>query len=256
MVFYKTDEEIEKIRASGVLLGKAHAEVAKLIKPGVKTSVLDDCAFEFIKGNGGEPSFKGYNGFPYSLCISVNENVVHGMPGDYILKEGDIVSIDCGVLLNGFNSDSAYTYPVGQVSPEVAKLLKKTKESLYQAIEQACTGNRIGDIGFAVQSYVEAEGYSVVRELVGHGIGKSLHESPEVPNYGKRGKGLKLEDGLVIAIEPMVNMGTKNIVQERDGWTIRTADRKPSAHFEHTVAVRKGKADILTTFEFIEKVLS
>jgi methionyl aminopeptidase len=256
MVFYKTDEEIEKIRASGVLLGKAHAEVAKLIKPGVKTSVLDDCAFEFIKGNGGEPSFKGYNGFPYSLCISVNENVVHGMPGDYMLKEGDIVSIDCGVLLNGFNSDSAYTYPVGQVSPEVAKLLKKTKESLYQAIEQACTGNRIGDIGFAVQSYVEAEGYSVVRELVGHGIGKSLHESPEVPNYGKRGKGLKLEDGLVIAIEPMVNMGTKNIVQERDGWTIRTADRKPSAHFEHTVAVRKGKADILTTFEFIEQVLS
>jgi methionyl aminopeptidase len=256
MVFYKTDEEIELIRVSGVLLGKAHAEVAKLIKPGVKTSVLDDCAFEFIKSNGGEPSFKGYNGFPYSLCISVNENVVHGMPGDYELKEGDIVSIDCGVLLNGFNSDSAYTYPVGRISPEAEKLLKKTKESLYQAIEQACTGNRIGDIGFAVQSYVEAEGYSVVRELVGHGIGKNLHEAPEVPNYGKRGKGLKLEEGLVIAIEPMVNMGTKNIVQERDGWTIRTADRKPSAHFEHTVAVRKGKADILTTFEFIDKVLS
>jgi len=256
MVFYKTDEEIELIRVSGVLLGKAHAEVAKLIKPGVKTSVLDDCAFEFIKSNGGEPSFKGYNGFPYSLCISVNENVVHGMPGDYELKEGDIVSIDCGVLLNGFNSDSAYTYPVGQVSPEVAKLLKKTKESLYQAIEQACIGNRIGDTGSGVQSFVEAEGYSVVRELVGHGIGKNLHEAPEVPNYGKRGKGLKLEDGLVIAIEPMVNMGTKNIVQERDGWTIRTADRKPSAHFEHTVAVRKGKADILTTFEFIDKVLS
>jgi methionyl aminopeptidase len=256
MIFYKTDEEIELIRVSGVLLGKAHAEVAKLIKPGVKTSVLDVCAFEFIKSNGGEPSFKGYNGFPYSLCISVNENVVHGMPGDYELREGDIVSIDCGVLLNGFNSDSAYTYPVGRVSPEVEKLLKKTKESLYQGIEQACTGNRIGDIGFAVQSYVEAEGYSVVRELVGHGIGKNLHEAPEVPNYGKRGKGLKLEEGLVIAIEPMVNMGTKNIVQEKDGWTIRTADRKPSAHFEHTVAVRKGKADILTTFEFIDQVLS
>jgi methionyl aminopeptidase len=256
MVFYKTDEEIELIRVSGVLLGKAHAEVAKLIKPGVKTSVLDNCAFEYIKSHGGEPSFKGYNGFPYSLCISVNENVVHGMPGDYVLKEGDIVSIDCGVLLNGFHSDSAYTYPVGQISKEVAKLLTKTKESLFKGIEQAVVGNRIEDIGYAVQSYVEAEGFTVVRELVGHGIGRKLHESPEVPNYGKRGKGLKLQDGLVIAIEPMVNMGTKNIVQEKDGWTVRTADRKPSAHFEHTVAVRKGKVDILTTFEFIEEVLS
>ncbi|HXA00704.1 MAG TPA: type I methionyl aminopeptidase [Cytophagaceae bacterium] len=256
MVFYKTDEEIELIRVSGVLLGKAHAEVAKLIKPGIKTSVLDNCAFDYIKSNGGEPSFKGYNGFPYSLCISVNENVVHGMPGDYVLKEGDIVSIDCGVLLNGFHSDSAYTYPVGQISKEVAKLLTKTKESLFKGIEQAVVGNRVEDIGYAVQSYVEAEGFSVVRELVGHGIGKNLHESPEVPNYGKRGKGLKLQDGLVIAIEPMVNMGTKNIVQERDGWTVRTADRKPSAHFEHTVALRRGKADILTTFEFIEEVLS
>jgi methionyl aminopeptidase len=256
MVFYKTDEEIELIRVSGILLGKAHAEVAKLIKPGVKTSVLDNCAYDFIKSNGGEPSFKGYNGFPYSLCISVNENVVHGMPGDYVLKEGDIVSIDCGVLLNGFHSDSAYTYPVGQITKEVAKLLTKTKESLYKGIEQAIVGNRIEDIGHAVQSYVETEGFSVVRELVGHGIGKNLHESPEVPNYGKRGKGLKLQDGLVIAIEPMVNMGTKNIVQEKDGWTVRTADRKPSAHFEHTVVVRRGKANILTTFEFIEEVLS
>jgi methionyl aminopeptidase len=255
MVFYKTDEEIELIRLSGVLLGKAHAEVAKLIKPGVKTSVLDNCAFDYIKSNGGEPSFKGYNGFPYSLCISVNENVVHGMPGDYELKEGDIVSIDCGVLLHGFHSDSAYTYPVGQIDKEVTRLLTKTKESLFKGIEQAVAGNRIEDIGYAVQSYVEAEGFSVVRELVGHGIGKKLHESPEVPNYGKRGKGLKLQDGLVIAIEPMVNMGMKNIVQEKDGWTVRTADRKPSAHFEHTVAVRRGKADILTTFEFIEEVL-
>src|SRR4051812_45995585 len=199
MVFYKTDEEIELIRVSGILLGKAHAEVAKLIKPGVKTSVLDNCAFEFIKSHGGEPSFKGYNGFPYSLCISVNENVVHGMPGEYVLKEGDIVSIDCGVLLNGFNSDSAYTYPVGRIAPEVERLLKKTKESLYKGIDQAVAGNRTGDIGYAVQSYVEAEGYSVVRELVGHGIGKSLHEGPEVPNYGRRGQGQKLEDGLVIA---------------------------------------------------------
>jgi methionyl aminopeptidase len=255
MIFYKTDEEIELIRKSGVLLGKTHAEVAKLIKPGIKTSVLDKCAFEFIKSNGGKPSFKGYNGFPYSLCISVNENVVHGMPGDYILKEGDIISIDCGVLLNGFHSDSAYTYPVGKISAEVSKLLETTKESLYKGIAEAVSGNRIGDIGFAVQQHVEAEGYSVVRELVGHGIGKDLHEAPEVPNYGKRGKGLKLEEGMVIAIEPMVNLGKRMIVQEEDGWTIRTTDRKPSAHFEHTVAIRKGKADILTTFEFIEEVL-
>jgi methionyl aminopeptidase len=255
MIFYKTDEEIELIRKSGVLLGKTHAEVAKLVKPGIKTSVLDNCAFEFIKSNGGKPSFKGYNGFPYSLCISVNENVVHGMPGDYILKEGDIISIDCGVILNGFHSDSAYTYPVGKISEDVAKLLKVTKESLYKGIAEAISGNRVGDVGFAVQQHVEAEGYSVVRELVGHGVGKDLHEGPEVPNYGKRGKGLKLEEGMVIAIEPMVNMGKRAIVQEDDGWTIRTADRKPSAHFEHTVAVKKGKVDILTTFEFIEEVL-
>ena len=255
MIFYKTDEEIELIRKSGVLLGKTHAEVAKLIKPGIKTSVLDNCAFEFIKSNGGKPSFKGYNGFPYSLCISVNESVVHGLPGDYILKEGDIISIDCGVILNGFHSDSAYTYPVGKISAEVAKLLKTTKESLYKGIAEAVSGNRVGDVGFAVQQHVEAEGYSVVRELVGHGIGKDLHEAPEIPNYGKRGKGLKLEEGMVIAIEPMVNLGKRAIVQEEDGWTIRTADRKPSAHFEHTVAVRKGKVDILTTFDFIEGVL-
>jgi methionyl aminopeptidase len=255
MIFYKTDEEIELIRKSGVLLGKTHAEVAKLIKPGIKTSVLDECAFEFIKSNGGKPSFKGYNGFPYSLCISVNENVVHGFPGSYILKEGDIISIDCGVLLNGFHSDSAYTYPVGKISAEVEKLLKTTKESLFKGLAEAISGNRIGDVGFAIQHYVEAEGYSVVRELVGHGIGKNLHEAPEVPNYGKRGKGLKLEEGMVIAIEPMINMGKKAIVQEDDGWTIRTADRMPSAHFEHTVAIRKGKVDILTTFEFIEEIL-
>jgi methionyl aminopeptidase len=255
MIFYKTDQEIELIRKSGVLLGKTHAEVAKLIKPGIKTSVLDECAFEFIKSNGGKPSFKGYNGFPYSLCISVNESVVHGFPGDYILKEGDIISIDCGVLLNGFHSDSAYTYPVGKVSPEVAKLMKITKESLFKGLAEAVSGNRIGDIGFAIQQHVEEEGYSVVRELVGHGIGKDLHEAPEVPNYGKRGKGLKLEEGMVIAIEPMVNMGKRAIVQEEDGWTIRTADRMPSAHFEHTVAIRKGKVDILTTFEFIEEVV-
>ena len=254
MVFLKTEDEIELIKQSAQVLGKAHAEVAKLIKPGVKTSALDNRAYEYIRDNGGVPSFKGYNGFKYTLCVSVNENVVHGMPGDYILKEGDIVSVDCGVLLNGFHSDSAYTFPVGQVTDEVAKLLKETKESLYLGINEAVAGNRTGDIGFAIQSYVEERGYSVVRELVGHGIGKSLHEAPEVPNYGKRGKGYKLQEGLVLAIEPMVNMGKKQVVQEKDGWTIRTADRLPSAHFEHTVVVRKGKAEILTTFEFIENI--
>jgi len=254
MVFLKTDDEIELIKQSAQVLGKAHAEVAKLIKPGITTSALDKRAYEYIKDNGGVPSFKGYNGFPYTLCVSINENVVHGMPGEYVLQEGDIVSVDCGVILNGFHSDSAYTFPVGQVTEAVAKLLKETKESLYIGIDEAVVGKRVGDIGFAIQTYVEKRGYSVVRELVGHGIGKSLHEPPEVPNYGKRGEGYKLQDGLVLAIEPMVNMGKKQVVQEKDGWTIRTADRLPSAHFEHTVVVRKGKAEILTTFEFIESI--
>lgn len=255
MVFYKTDKEIEIIKESADILGRAHAEVAKAIRPGVKTLQLDQIAFDFIMTSRGIPSFKGYNGFPCSLCISVNEQVVHGIPDKYELKEGDIVSIDCGVLYKGFHSDSAYTYSVGEISTEKNKLLIATKESLYKGIEQAVAGNRIGDVGFAVQHYVEMKGYSVVRELVGHGLGKELHESPEVPNYGKRGKGLKLEEGLVIAIEPMVNMGDRNIVQEKDGWTVRTADRLPSAHFEHTVAIRKGKAEILTTFEYIEEVI-
>lgn len=256
MVFYKTDEEIDLIKESGVLLGKTHAEVAKLIKAGVKTSELDKKAYEYIIENGGKPSFKDYNGFPYTLCISVNENIVHGMPGGYVLKEGDLVSIDCGVLLNGFHSDSAYTYGVGNISQEAERLLKVTKESLLKGIEATVAGNRIGDIGFAIQNFVEEKGYSIVRELVGHGIGKDLHEGPEVPNYGKRGKGLKLQDGIVLAIEPMVNMGKRNIVQESDGWTVRTADRKPSAHFEHTVAIRKGKAEVLTTFKYIEEILN
>ncbi|MBX9853288.1 MAG: type I methionyl aminopeptidase [Cytophagaceae bacterium] len=255
MIFYKTEEEINLIKRSGDLLGRAHGEVAKLIRPGIKTAELDNVAYEFIKSHGGVPSFKGYNGFPYSLCISVNENVVHGMPGEYELKEGDIVSIDCGVFLNGFHSDSAYTYAVGEISEEDKKLLSVTKESLEKGIEQAISGNRIGDVGFAVQYFVETAGFSVVRELVGHGVGKKLHESPEVPNYGKRGKGVKLTEGMVLAIEPMVNAGKKNIVQEADGWTIRTADRKHSAHFEHTVAVKKGKAEVLTTFKYIEEVL-
>ena len=252
---YKTAEEIEIIRSNGMVLGQAHAEVAKLIRPGVRTEVLDQRAEEFIRDSGGKPSFKGFNGFPAALCISVNENVVHGFPGKYELKEGDIVSIDCGVFRDGFHADSAYTYPIGEVAPEVAALLKATKESLYEGIKAVAQGNKIGDIGFAVQQYVEARGYTVVRELVGHGVGKQLHESPEVPNYGRKGKGQVLRNGMVVAIEPMVNLGKKNVVQEQDGWTIRTADRKPSAHFEHTVAVRNGTFDILTTFEYIEKII-
>ena len=254
MIYLKSDHEIELMKLSGVVLGKAHAEVAKAIKPGITTKYLDQIAEEFIRDHKGIPSFKNFNGFPASLCISVNETVVHGFPSQYELKDGDIISIDCGVKLDGYHSDSAYTYPVGEVKPEVVLLLKRTKESLYQGINQATVGNRIGDIGFAVQSYVEAYGYSVVRELVGHGIGKKLHESPEVPNYGKRGQGAKLKEGMVLAIEPMVNLGKKSIVQEKDGWTIRTADRLPSAHFEHTVAIRKSQAEILTTFEYIEQV--
>ncbi|MBO9699622.1 MAG: type I methionyl aminopeptidase [Sporocytophaga sp.] len=255
MIYYKTEEEIDLIKKSGDLLGQVHGEIAKAVKIGVTTQVLDEIAFNFIKKNGGIPSFKGYNGFPYTLCISVNEQVVHGFPSDYILKDGDVISVDCGVNLNGYHSDSAYTYGVGNVAEEVKQLLEFTKQSLYLGIEEAIVGKRTGDIGFSIQNFVEAKGYSVVRELVGHGVGKKLHESPEVPNYGKRGKGVKLEEGMVIAIEPMINLGKKEIVQEEDGWTIRTKDRKPSAHFEHTVAIRKGKAEILTTFKYIEEVI-
>ena len=254
MVHLKKPDEIELIKASAEILGKAHGEVAKIIKPGVKTSELDRVAEEFIFDHGGKPSFKGFNGFPYTLCISMNENVVHGFPSDYELREGDIVSVDCGVLLNGFHSDSAYTYPIGEVSDEIMSLLKTTRECLYLGIEQAVYGNRVGDIGFTVQKHAEDRGYTVVRELVGHGLGRNLHESPEVPNYGKRGKGPKLKEGLVIAIEPMINMGVKNIVQESDGWTIRTLDRQPSAHFEHTVAVYKDRTEVLTTHKYIEEV--
>ncbi|WP_303310259.1 type I methionyl aminopeptidase [Hymenobacter sp. BT730] len=255
MIFYKTEEEIELIRASAKVLAQAHGEVAGMIKEGITTRELDARAEEFIRDHGGQPSFKGYNDFPYSLCISPNSVVVHGFPGDYTLKSGDVISVDCGVLLNGYHSDSAYTYPVGEVAPEVLTLLDETKKSLYLGIEQAVAGNRMGDVSYAIQNHVEKQGYGVVRELVGHGIGKKLHERPEVPNYGKRGSGLKLQTGLVIAIEPMVNLGTKQVVQEKDGWTIRTKDQKPSAHFEHTIVVRKDKAEILTSFEYIEKAL-
>ncbi|MDF2438150.1 MAG: methionine aminopeptidase type [Bacteroidota bacterium] len=254
-LYYKTKEEIELIRESSLLVGKTLAEVAKVIKPGVTTLSLDKVAYEFINDNKAVPAFLNYNGFPNSLCISVNAHVVHGLPGKYELKDGDIISVDCGVVKNKFFGDSAYTFAVGEVKPEVLNLLKVTKESLYKAIENVVAGKRIGDISDAVQSHAEGNGYSVVRELVGHGIGKSLHESPEVPNYGKKGTGLKLQEGLVIAIEPMINLGKKAIIQENDGWTIRTADNLPSAHFEHTVAVGREKADILSSFEFVEEVL-
>ncbi|HMV09689.1 MAG TPA: type I methionyl aminopeptidase [Cyclobacteriaceae bacterium] len=253
MVHLKTDEEIQLIKESARILGKAHGEVARLIKPGIKTSALDKVAEEFIRDNGGVPSFKNYNGFPATLCISVNEAVVHGFPGNYELKETDIISVDCGVYLKGFHSDSAYTYPMEGVGKETLLLLERTYESLYKGIEKARAGNRIGDVSHAIQSYVEGFGYGVVRELVGHGIGKNLHEDPEVPNFGKQGKGVKLVPGMVFAIEPMINQGTKNVVQENDGWTIRTADKKPSAHFEHTVAVLEEKTEVLTTHQYIEE---
>jgi methionyl aminopeptidase len=255
MIYLKTDEEIELMRAANRLVGSTLAEVAKEIAPGVTTLHLDKIAETFIRDNGAIPLFKGYNGFPNALCISINENVVHGIPGSYQLKEGDVVSVDCGVKINGYCGDSAYTFEVEEVSPEVKKLLQVTKEALYIGINNAVDGKRIGDIGNAIQTYCENNGYSVVRELVGHGIGKEMHEAPEVPNYGKKGYGVLLRNGMCIAIEPMINMGKKNVKFEKDGWTVRTADRKPSAHFEHTVAIRQGKADILSTFEFIEEVL-
>jgi methionyl aminopeptidase len=256
MLYYKTKEEIELIRISSLLVGKTLAEVAKHIKPGVKTIDLDKIADQFIQDHGAKAAFKGYDGFPNSLCISVNSAVVHGIPNDYLLKEGDIISVDCGVLKNEFYGDSAYTFAVGEIKPEVQKLLDVTKESLYQGISQAVSGKRIGDIGEAVQNYAENAGFSVVRELVGHGIGRSLHESPEVPNYGKRGKGTLLQSGLVIAIEPMINMGRKEVVKDRDDWTIRTSDGKLSAHFEHTILVQKEKAEVLSTFDYIEEVIN
>lgn len=255
MIYLKTDEEIELLRASNLLVARTLGEVAKVIKPGITTLELDRIAESFIRDNGAVPAFLNYNGFPNSLCTSVNEQVVHGIPNNVQLKEGDVVSVDCGVLLNGYYGDSAYTFAVGKISEETEKLLKITKESLYKGIEMAVEGNRIGDIGYAVQSYNEAHGYSVVREMVGHGVGRNLHEEPEVPNYGRRGYGSKLQSGMVIAIEPMINMGKRHIVQEADGWTIRTSDRRPSAHFEHTIAVRKGKADILSSFLFVEEIL-
>ena len=255
MIYLKTDEEIELLRESNLLVGMTLGELAKWIAPGITTLKLDKIAEEFIRDHGAVPGFLGYGDFPNTLCVSVNEQIVHGIPSNYELKDGDIVSIDCGTVKNGFNGDSAYTFCVGEVAYDVRRLLKTTKESLYLGIEQAVEGKRVGDISNAVQTYCEKKGYSVVRELCGHGVGKRLHEDPEVPNYGRRGCGPLLKSGMVIAIEPMINLGSRNIVIERDGWTTRTRDRKPSAHFEHTVAVREGKADILSSFKYVEEVL-
>ena len=256
MIHIKTKEEVELLRENNLLVSATLAEVGRHIKPGVTTLELDRIAEEFIRSHGAVPGFLGYGGFPNTLCVSVNENVVHGIPSNYALREGDIVSVDCGTILKGFYGDSAYTFCVGEVAPEVKQLLDVTKEALYKGVEQAVAGNRVGDIGAAVQAHAEHYGYGVVRELVGHGLGKKMHESPEVPNYGRRGTGPLLKEGMVICIEPMINMGSKNVVFERDGWTVRTKDRKPSAHFEFAVAIRNGEADVLTDFGIIENVLN
>jgi methionyl aminopeptidase len=255
MIYIKTDAEVELLRASNMLVSKTLAEVAGHIRAGVTTLQLDSIAETFIRDHGALPGFKGYAGFPNTLCTSVNDEVVHGIPSAYTLKDGDIISVDCGVILDGYYGDSAFTFTVGEVRPEVLRLLEYTRASLDAGVNEAVTGNRLGDISHAVQSKAESGGYSVVRTLVGHGIGKHLHEGPEVPNFGKRGTGARLERNLVICIEPMINMGTKHTTVLGDGWTVRTGDGKPSAHFEYAVAVREGKADLLTTFEFIEEVL-
>lgn len=260
MIFLKTEDEIELLREANLLVGKTLAELAKLIKPGVTTKQLDKVAEEYIRDAGAIPTFKGfpnpYGGpFPASICASVNDVVVHGIPNDTPLKDGDIVSIDCGTKLNGFCGDSCYTFFVGEVSEEVRNLCKTTKEALYKGIEQAIVGRRLGDIGYAVESHCVSQGYGVVREFVGHGIGHNMHEDPQVPNYGKRGSGPMLKKGLCIAIEPMITMGVREIYMDSDRWTVKTRDGKPAAHYEHSLAVRAGKADILSSFEEIERVL-
>ena len=260
MVYLKTDEEVELLRKANLLVGRTLAELAKVIEPGVTTKQLDTIAETFIRDNGAEPTFKGfpnpYGGpFPASICASVNNQVVHGIPNDRPLENGDIVSIDCGTLLDGFCGDSCYTFKVGEVSDEVSNLLDVTKESLYKGIEQAVVGSRIGNISYAIQDYCESNSYGVVREFVGHGIGRSMHEDPQIPNYGRRGTGMQLKNGLCIAIEPMITLGKRDISMLGDNWTIVTRDGKVAAHFEHTVCVRKGKADILSSFDEIEEVL-
>jgi methionyl aminopeptidase len=255
MIHLKTQEEIELLRENNLLVSATLAEVAKHIKPGITTLQLDAIAEKFIRSHGAVPGFLGYGGFPNTLCVSVNEQVVHGIPSDYALREGDIVSVDCGTIMKGFYGDSAYTFAVGRIEPEIQQLLDVTKEALYKGVAQAKAGNRVGDISAAVQEHAEKNGCSVVRELVGHGLGRNMHEDPEVPNYGAKGRGPLLKEGMVICIEPMINLGSKYVVFERDGWTVRTRDRKPSAHFEFAVAIGKDGADVLTDFSIIENAL-
>lgn len=256
MIYLKTEEEIELLRRSTMIVCETLAEMAKIIRPGVSTAYLDKIAEEYMRDNGAVPACKGYGGFPATLCTSVNDQVVHGIPSDKaILREGDIISVDTCASLNGFVGDSAYTFAVGEISEEVRQLLEVTKQSLFLGIEKAIHGNRIGDIGSTIQQYCESHGYSVVREMVGHGIGKKMHEAPEVPNYGRRGVGPLLKEGMTICIEPMINLGRRELIMERDGWTTRTIDGKPSAHFENAVAVAKGKPIILSDFSIIEAEL-
>jgi methionyl aminopeptidase len=252
----KTDEEIELMKQSNRLVTDLLAEIAKLIQPGITTKMLDRIAEDYIRSHGGVPGFLGYNGFPATLCTSINCQVVHGIPGDVELKEGDIISVDCGAILQGYYGDCAFTFAVGSIPDEVKKLLRVTRECLFIGAEKAIAGNRLGDLSFAVQNHAEMNGFSVVREMVGHGIGKNLHEKPEVPNYGRKGNGPRLMKNMTICIEPMINMGTKNIVQEKDGWTVRTTDHKPSAHFELPVAIKEGKPIFLSSFQEIDEVLN
>jgi methionyl aminopeptidase len=257
MIFIKTAEEIELMRESNLLVSTTLAELAKHIRPGITTGKLDEIAEAYIRDHNAVPGFLGYSGYPKTLCTSVNAQVVHGIPSDkVVLKEGDIISVDCGVIKNKYYGDTAFSFEVGEVSEEKKQLLKTTRESLYKGIEKAVEGQRIGDVGHAVQKHAESFGYTVVREMVGHGLGQGLHEEPEVPNYGRRGTGVKLKKGMVICIEPMINMGRRQIAQGADGWTISTADNKPSAHFELAIAVDKEKADILSTFSFIDEILN
>lgn len=260
MIFLKTEDEIELLRKSNLLVAQTLAQVAKVLRPGVTTAMLDKVAEEFIRDNGAEPTFKGFPNpqgipFPASVCTSVNEQVVHGIPGDVVLKDGDIVSVDCGVSLNGYCGDSAYTFCVGEVEPEILQLLKTTKESLVKGIEAAIEGKRVGDISHAVQQYCESRGYGVVREFAGHGIGRKMHEDPFVPNFGNPGTGILLRKGMCIAIEPMITLGHRQVVMENDGWSVKTLDRSCAAHFEHTIAISSGRADILSSFKFVEEVL-
>lgn len=255
MIKLKTLEEIELMRESALLVSRTLGLIAKEIKPGISTLYLDKLSEEFIRDHGGIPAFLGMYGFPNTLCASPNEQIVHGIPTDKPLENGDIISIDCGVLKNAFYGDHAYTFEIGEVAAETKKLLQITKESLYVGIRELKAGNRVGDVGFAIQNYVEKHGYGVVRELVGHGLGRKMHEEPEMPNYGSRGKGKKLINGMVVAIEPMINMGTHKIIQFKDGWTITTADKKPSAHFEHDIAIIDGKPELLSTFQYIYDAL-